>query len=387
MYRLSALVLALFAATIVSMSLADMENVNAPPKEVAAKTREGALESIPMTPAPSPMLLNVKDFGAVGDGKADDTAALQKAMASAVQNSRTLFLPNGEYRVTSTLDLTNLGGMCGERYMGAILLYEGEGFCLDMRGAKYGCSLQDIGVTCTKKDADGKSLASGILVGNANNQETPDNAGGSAELGARGLRLVGVYIAGAKIGIKIDGGCWTNYYYQLRVQNCDVGIYLGANANSNDFFSPIILYNRIGVQLAGFKAGVHFFGGNNEGNTEKGFYFSGESEKLSVTISGMYFENEGTDIYVNGHVRNLTIRDCYVAGWHQNKQPFFVNTNKFPTYGIAIRDCSVWSSQSTCALLNGSTLILDNSFVGGPAVAEGGTVLVPVYKTVDTREE
>ena len=42
---------------------------------------------------------SAKDFGAVGDGAADDTEALRKAIAS----SRVVFLPAGFYRVTDTL--------------------------------------------------------------------------------------------------------------------------------------------------------------------------------------------------------------------------------------------------------------------------------------------
>lgn len=44
--------------------------------------------------------VNVKDFGAVGDGVANDTAAISAAMASV--SSGTLFFPAGEYLISST---------------------------------------------------------------------------------------------------------------------------------------------------------------------------------------------------------------------------------------------------------------------------------------------
>jgi len=56
-----------------------------------------------------PAVLNVKrDFGAKGDGKTDDTVALQKAIdassnRSGGQGTKLLYLPNGIYRITSTL--------------------------------------------------------------------------------------------------------------------------------------------------------------------------------------------------------------------------------------------------------------------------------------------
>jgi hypothetical protein len=48
--------------------------------------------------------INVKDFGAVGDGVTDDTAAIQSALTGA---SRRIFFPEGTYKVTSTLSITD----------------------------------------------------------------------------------------------------------------------------------------------------------------------------------------------------------------------------------------------------------------------------------------
>jgi hypothetical protein len=45
--------------------------------------------------------INIRSLGAVGDGKADDTAALQKAVAA----HATIYLPAGQYRVTDSIQL------------------------------------------------------------------------------------------------------------------------------------------------------------------------------------------------------------------------------------------------------------------------------------------
>lgn len=54
-------------------------------------------------------VLNVRDvaYGAKGDGQADDTAAIQKALASGLAQHRIVYLPNGIYRVTDTLRWNN----------------------------------------------------------------------------------------------------------------------------------------------------------------------------------------------------------------------------------------------------------------------------------------
>jgi Pectate lyase superfamily protein/SMP-30/Gluconolactonase/LRE-like region len=45
--------------------------------------------------------VNIRTFGAIGDGVADDTGALRKAIAE----HRTIYLPSGQYRVTDTIAL------------------------------------------------------------------------------------------------------------------------------------------------------------------------------------------------------------------------------------------------------------------------------------------
>lgn len=53
--------------------------------------------------------VSVKDFGAVGDGVADDTLAFQKALAA----SKAVFVPAGTYRVISTIALTDGQSLTG----------------------------------------------------------------------------------------------------------------------------------------------------------------------------------------------------------------------------------------------------------------------------------
>lgn len=75
------------------------------------------LGSAASNPTIPPSWFNVKDYGAVGDGSADDTAAIQAAMnalkasvnpATGTAAGQTLFVPPGYYRVTSTLNFSSL---------------------------------------------------------------------------------------------------------------------------------------------------------------------------------------------------------------------------------------------------------------------------------------
>jgi hypothetical protein len=57
-------------------------------------------------------MMNAKDFGAKGDGQADDTAALQAALDQAAQSQGTVFLPEGVY-LSGELRFASHVGICG----------------------------------------------------------------------------------------------------------------------------------------------------------------------------------------------------------------------------------------------------------------------------------
>ncbi len=54
-----------------------------------------------MTPA-TPVIINVKDYGAIGDGIGDDTAAINRAITAIPPTGGTLYFPCGTYLVTSS---------------------------------------------------------------------------------------------------------------------------------------------------------------------------------------------------------------------------------------------------------------------------------------------
>ncbi|SKA17582.1 Right handed beta helix region [Enhydrobacter aerosaccus] len=57
--------------------------------------------------------INVKDFGAIGDGVADDTAALQAAAAAAQSLGRQWLAPAGRYKVSAPIPVTTSGASLG----------------------------------------------------------------------------------------------------------------------------------------------------------------------------------------------------------------------------------------------------------------------------------
>lgn len=85
-------------------------------------------------------LVSVKDFGAVGDGLSDDTAAIQAAIdAVGAVDDGVVFFPTGKYRITTSLNLTNgrvsLKGSSSNRNDSVLVGDTGENFAIDMTGS------------------------------------------------------------------------------------------------------------------------------------------------------------------------------------------------------------------------------------------------------------
>jgi len=74
---------------------------------------------------------SVTEFGAVGDGKTDDTAAIRKA----INDSRDIFFPGGTYLVSDTLHLRPDSRLFGEMYSVVMLKADSPGF-QDPAGSK-----------------------------------------------------------------------------------------------------------------------------------------------------------------------------------------------------------------------------------------------------------
>ena len=63
--------------------------------------------SNPMTVKIPRGTINVKDFGAAGDGVTDDTAALQLAFDSTADQGGNLYIPEGDYKITGQLTIAD----------------------------------------------------------------------------------------------------------------------------------------------------------------------------------------------------------------------------------------------------------------------------------------
>lgn len=63
-------------------------------------------------------VINVKDYGAVGNGSTDDTTAIQAAVTAAQGSECALYFPPGTYRITGTIAITGALRLYGESRYG-----------------------------------------------------------------------------------------------------------------------------------------------------------------------------------------------------------------------------------------------------------------------------
>lgn len=109
--------------------------------------------------------VSVKDFGAVGDGVTDDTAAIQAAI-DATPNGGKIFVPVGNYRLTSTINLNKPA----LHFIGSGSSYSGVNLVVDhllgpgIRVSETNCQITDLKVEATSSRTSG--AAGSGLTGN-----------------------------------------------------------------------------------------------------------------------------------------------------------------------------------------------------------------------------
>ena len=102
--------------------------------------------------------VSVKDFGAKGDGVADDTTAVLAAMAHAKLKKRNIYFPSGSYLYSSTINIPYGVRVYGESENTTTLIYTGNFNAVYMGGPGNStiisyCMLDDVTVYCRSRAA------------------------------------------------------------------------------------------------------------------------------------------------------------------------------------------------------------------------------------------
>ena len=258
--------------------------------------------------------VSVKDFGAVGDGVTDDTAAIQDAI-DAFPNGVTIYFPRGTYRVTAQIVVNTKVSLLGDgiasengtgsTFRGATCIlrdFTGSDATVAMNGDC--CTIDNIDV-----DGDGKGTGDQIQVwgsrvrlgkvstrnsGNDGVRIGKTNAGASdTNSNFWGIEYL-ITCGNAANGIRIDDtNTSTTLSYPLGLSNANAGyaVLIDARTNGED-----------GVQLGNCNDNV-FVNVGSQDNTGIGIHFKTDGTNSGPrcnTILGNDSEaNVGNDIQID----------------------------------------------------------------------------------------
>jgi hypothetical protein len=205
----------------------------------------------------------IREFGVVGDGKSDDTAAIQKAVDSGTGDIR---LPKGTYRITRpiVIDLDKLGYTSIHGSGVAKIVMAGPGPALKFVGTHFK-SADPGGFTQNVWDRQRMPLADGIaIVG-----DHPEAIGIQA-VGTMQLTVTRVHVHGALHGIHLVENNRNAIISDCHLyENRGVGIYYDdVNLHQSNITGCHVSYNRGGgiVSRAGNVRNIHVTGCDIESN-------------------------------------------------------------------------------------------------------------------------
>ena len=331
--------------------------------------------------------LNVKDYGAVGNGTTEDYAAIAATLAaakvaSANGTSSEVYFPAGNYKVSTELniDASNIE-FVGDGNSTQITL---NGVSLKINGTAGLIMFNGIrNMRIFRSGTAGVAVA--IVGGGASSGNYPvrwhlDNVH-IGSLGGTGLRLAGTFLGAA---------------YNLYIRNAVTGLLIdyddslgNLSANAINFHGgEIQAVENIGTISGGI--GISFFGTSLEGASVSGLDVRAACR--GITITGCYIEaNNSYDVRVgeNGQVYAFSLTGCYFnPGVYGPKERAIILRT---VYGVDIRAnyfygysaSPVLVNETGAGLVTGATANNHNS-VGANAVTQvqAGTVWNrPVFGT------
>ncbi len=273
--------------------------------------------------------LNVKDFGAIGNGTIDDTDAFENALDSAKILGCKVLVPQGIYRLTRTIVVSDGVSLIGEGtgstplqtpYNGSLLWYDGDDYAIKING--HSSRLKDLVI---RDKSDGKAKG-GII------------------LEAHNRLLESVYIfevlvsgftngTGLKLFAKNSGGIAYAAFYNLRIRHGKIGIHLD---HTNNSFVNSNTWHHCQISGGGFQYGMVIDGGNN--NILNGVVIeplssthghlvvkTGEIFASEMRIEGVDQDPKTPLIKFSKKTKNSTLTGVYAGGLTLDKGNNYIN--------------------------------------------------------------
>ena len=327
-----------------TLLLALFVGCEAAPGRAAAQTTAVRQPSREEFTGPFPSWTNVKTvYGAIGDGKADDTGALQRALTElgSSGHSPVLFLPAGRYRITGTLTFAHQIwlGVIGEDPETTSIIWDGPrgGTMLLVNGVAYS--------RINRLSFDGRRTASVAVEQSFDNSaphfdtgnEYADDVFTDVEFGIHGgfkgfgfaetsivrARFVRNTTAGVALGNfnALDIWIWYSTF-----EHCAIGVTNDPGAGNYHVYGSVFHGSRVAdlsmQNTGGFSARGNYSVGS------RAFYVSGPTinHPASIEIQGntiidpldttaIRLGNQGPGLVVDNEIRSLPGAQAAVVWW------------------------------------------------------------------------
>jgi hypothetical protein len=196
--------------------------------------------------------LNVLDFGAVGDGVADDTTALQTAITYAFNNKiGTVYLPKGTYKVTKPLYLWGSDNyirsgvqLVGEGIDSTVIKKSGNGTPAD--GSWYATTdavviLTPFPVPVSATPVSGTYNPAIIDMSIQGDNASPNDYGIYTKDAFGQVKMERLCVTNTDTSFRTDGNMWLSSFRNISFHPVTDGFWMGASGTSIDLTNVYVL--------------------------------------------------------------------------------------------------------------------------------------------------
>lgn len=259
-------------------------------------------------------VVNVLDYGAVGDNTFDCTSAFQAAM-DACPDGGTVFIPAGKYKITTAISTSKAVQLAGEGFTNATQAPFGD--------AAWADTTKFSGTVLVSTQTSGAIFSIGDPAVNQCFQVSNlmlVGPGTGTSTGFQFLRSVGSSINNVLVCNTYKGFNANNVqntsYTKLAAKGCQIGITLGGTITSNQtvFVNPEFQsYGNYGIENLAASETVVFGGVFQDGRgTGIGYYNTNDSSYC--TLNSVWFESFSPTCYgVYDLGTGTTVQNCYFS--------------------------------------------------------------------------
>lgn len=351
-----------------------------------------AMSALPLYSVDQEGHKNLKHFGVVGDGRADDTAAIQRAIDSGLGS---IHFPKGVYRITKPLvielDRTGFTSLHGVGV--ATIRMEGPGPAVKFVGTHVSGSASS-GFKDGFWERERMPLVDGLGI-----TATHTEADGIEAFGTMQLIVSRTHIRNCRHGIRLTGNNRNVIVSDCHIyKNSGIGIYYdNVNLHQSNITGTHISYNDGGgvVSLRGNVRNIHISGCDIESNmspdkpptanvlidNRESEWGAGEVAIAGCTIQHNHRAPDSANIRIIGRTKpkkkNPLVRQGNITITGNILSDVFVNVHLKDCRGVAMTGNTLWKAYRHNLLIEGCANIIvgDNMLDRNPVVYSYGDSL------------